>query len=170
MPDARTEIARAPCRCIAARCAATMTMALTSGLRKQSRIAESPGRRREIATNESLSGLLPGVVALCAGAMIGYGRGEVGRGLKSTRPTINNGGADVGIAEEREAAFGEGFDLASECHKEALAITHERIAELEAAMRRLWDIGKTVTVDGQLGCFVPEAEWRRLVVDQAHAS
>ena len=43
-----------------------------------------------------------------------------------------------------------------------------RIAELEAAMRRLWDIGKTVTVDGQRGCFVPEAEWRRLVVDPAH--
>jgi len=44
----------------------------------------------------------------------------------------------------------------------------QRIAELEAALRRLWDVAKTVTVDGRSGCFVPEAEWRRLVVDKAH--
>jgi hypothetical protein len=43
-----------------------------------------------------------------------------------------------------------------------------RVAELEAALRRLWDVGRTVTVDGERGCFVSESEWRRLVVDQAH--
>ena len=50
----------------------------------------------------------------------------------------------MGIFEEREAAFGQGFDLATESHKEALALLHERvdelkarIAELEAMLRRM---------------------------------
>jgi hypothetical protein len=43
-----------------------------------------------------------------------------------------------------------------------------RIAELEAIIGRLWDVAQVVTVDGEIGCFVPENEWRRLVVDPAH--
>ena len=36
-----------------------------------------------------------------------------------------------------------------------------RIAELEAALGRLWDVATTVERSGKTGCFVPEAEWRR---------
>ena len=38
-----------------------------------------------------------------------------------------------------------------------------RIAELEAAVGRLWDVAATVGHDGVRGCFVPEAEWRRMM-------
>ena len=54
---------------------------------------------------------------------------------------------------------------------QAPPIQHEaaqRIEDLEAAIRRLWDVAETVTVDGRRGCFVAEDEWRRLVVDPAH--
>lgn len=46
---------------------------------------------------------------------------------------------------------------------------NERIEKLEGSLRALWDVATTVTVDGQSGCFVPEAEWRRLVVDTVHS-
>lgn len=41
----------------------------------------------------------------------------------------------MGTFEDREAAFGEGFDMATESHKEAISILKDRIAELEAALR-----------------------------------
>lgn len=52
------------------------------------------------------------------------------------------------------------------CQK--LRARDDRISELEAALHRLWDVAQTVTVDGKRGCFVPEAEWRRLVVNPVH--
>ncbi len=60
---------------------------------------------------------------------------------------------------EREA----GNQLADRLEQEI-----ERAHRLEAALRRLWDTAKTVTVDSQRGCFVPDGEWRRLVVGPAH--
>lgn len=44
-----------------------------------------------------------------------------------------------------------------------------RIAELEAALRGLWDVATTVSVDGRVGCFVAEDDWRRLVVGPSHS-
>lgn len=41
------------------------------------------------------------------------------------------------VADHREAAFREGFDLATESHKEALDILRERNALLEASLPEL---------------------------------
>jgi hypothetical protein len=43
-----------------------------------------------------------------------------------------------------------------------------RIAELEAAMRELWNVARTTWDDGDAGCFVKEDDWRRLVVKHSH--
>lgn len=43
-----------------------------------------------------------------------------------------------------------------------------RIAELEAALGSLWDAAVTTYSDGDLGCFVKEAEWRKAM--SAHSN
>lgn len=74
--------------------------------------------------------------------------------MKATHVTVADGCAEI------------------ECNRTS-ACPHcaaSRIAELEAALRRLWDVGTTIEVAGQRGFFVPEQEWRQLVVDIAHSN
>lgn len=47
------------------------------------------------------------------------------------------------------------------CHPESAPMDAHRIAELEAALGHLWDAAVTVHHDGDRGCFVAEANWRK---------